>query len=110
VFGLQAPAGVYPYRLLTDPTTGAQHASLAGRLLVVRWIPRAPLDAGGGLPCPPPAFPSAGVGRCRARAAPLIAGPATAGTTGRIAGRVVDAKKQPLPGVTVAMVGLKLGP
>jgi len=37
VFGLQAPTGVYAYRLrMTNPSTGAQHASLAGRLLVVR--------------------------------------------------------------------------
>jgi hypothetical protein len=37
VFGLQVPTGVYPYRLrMSDPGTGAPHASLAGRLLVVR--------------------------------------------------------------------------
>jgi hypothetical protein len=37
VFGLQAPTGVYPYRLrMTDPANGAQQASLTGRLLVVR--------------------------------------------------------------------------
>ena len=71
-------------------------------------IPRAPLDAGGG--------PCARRRHCHPRgwagaalAALLLAGPATAGTSGRIAGRVVDAKKQPLPGVTVAMVGVKLG-
>ena len=46
---------------------------------------------------------------CAALAALLVAGPATAGTTGRIAGRIVDAKKQPLAGVTVAMVGVRLG-
>src|SRR5436190_17936462 len=39
----------------------------------------------------------------------LAASGAWAGTTGRIAGRVVDAKKQPLPGVTVAMIGVQLG-
>jgi outer membrane receptor protein involved in Fe transport len=39
----------------------------------------------------------------------LVASSAWAGTTGRIAGRVLDAKKQPLPGVTVAMVGVQLG-
>jgi outer membrane receptor protein involved in Fe transport len=39
----------------------------------------------------------------------LAASSAWAGTTGRIAGRVLDAKKQPLPGVTVAMIGVQLG-
>ncbi|HXJ67424.1 MAG TPA: TonB-dependent receptor, partial [Verrucomicrobiae bacterium] len=39
----------------------------------------------------------------------LAASGAWAGTTGRIAGRVLDAKKQPLPGVTVAMIGVQLG-
>jgi outer membrane receptor protein involved in Fe transport len=39
----------------------------------------------------------------------LAASGAWAGTTGRIAGRVLDAKKQPLPGVTVAMMGVQLG-
>jgi outer membrane receptor protein involved in Fe transport len=39
----------------------------------------------------------------------LAASSAWAGTTGRIGGRVLDAKKQPLPGVTVAMVGVQLG-
>jgi outer membrane receptor protein involved in Fe transport len=39
----------------------------------------------------------------------LTASTAWAGTTGRIAGRVLDAKKQPLPGVTVAMIGVQLG-
>ena len=34
---------------------------------------------------------------------------AWAGTTGRITGRVVDGKKQPLAGVTVGMVGAPLG-
>jgi outer membrane receptor protein involved in Fe transport len=38
-----------------------------------------------------------------------VASSAWAGTTGRIAGRVLDAKKQPLPGVTVAMIGVQLG-
>jgi outer membrane receptor protein involved in Fe transport len=38
-----------------------------------------------------------------------LASVAWAGTTGRIAGRVVDAKKQPLAGVTVGMVGAPLG-
>ncbi len=38
-----------------------------------------------------------------------LAGVAGAGTAGRIAGRVLDAKKQPLAGVTVAMVGVQLG-
>lgn len=32
-----------------------------------------------------------------------------AGTTGRISGRILDAKKQPLAGVTVGMVGVQLG-
>src|SRR5580765_8001853 len=36
-------------------------------------------------------------------------GAAHAGTTGRIAGRILDAKKQPLAGVTVGMVGVQLG-
>jgi outer membrane receptor protein involved in Fe transport len=71
-------------------------------------IPRAPLDAGGG-PCARRRHFRRRGWAGAALAALLIAGPATAGTTGRIAGRVVDAKKQPLPGVTVAMVGLKLG-
>jgi len=39
----------------------------------------------------------------------LAASSAWAGTTGRIAGRILDAKKQPLPGVTVAMIGVQLG-
>jgi outer membrane receptor protein involved in Fe transport len=39
----------------------------------------------------------------------LVASSAWAGTTGRIAGRILDPKKQPLPGVTVAMVGVQLG-
>src|SRR5436190_9811142 len=39
----------------------------------------------------------------------LAASSAWAGTTGRLAGRVLDAKKQPLPGVTVAMIGVQLG-
>jgi outer membrane receptor protein involved in Fe transport len=36
-------------------------------------------------------------------------GAAHAGTTGRIAGRILDVKKQPLAGVTVGMVGVQLG-
>ena len=40
---------------------------------------------------------------------PLLAGGAWSGTTGKIAGRVVDAKKQPLPGVNVAIAALRLG-
>jgi hypothetical protein len=37
LFGLQTATGVYPYRLrMTDPVTGAELATLAGRLLVVR--------------------------------------------------------------------------
>jgi outer membrane receptor protein involved in Fe transport len=36
-------------------------------------------------------------------------GAAHAGTSGRIAGRILDAKKQPLAGVTVGMVGVQLG-
>src|SRR5262249_30579040 len=39
----------------------------------------------------------------------LVASAVWAGTTGRIAGRVVDAKKQPLAGVNVAMLGVQLG-
>ncbi|MEQ1832148.1 MAG: TonB-dependent receptor [Candidatus Eisenbacteria bacterium] len=35
--------------------------------------------------------------------------PAHAGTSGRIAGRVTDAKKQPLAGVNVGMIGVQLG-
>ena len=35
--------------------------------------------------------------------------PARAGTSGRIAGRVLDAKKQPLAGVNIAMLGVQLG-
>jgi len=38
-----------------------------------------------------------------------IAAPCWPGTTGKIAGLVVDAKKQPLPGVTVALPALHLG-
>ncbi len=40
--------------------------------------------------------------------AALVSG-AWAGTTGRIAGRVLDGKKQPLAGVNVAMLGVQLG-
>src|SRR5262245_30139022 len=39
----------------------------------------------------------------------LAASSAWSGTTGRIAGRVLDAKKQPLAGVNVAMLGVQLG-
>jgi outer membrane receptor protein involved in Fe transport len=41
----------------------------------------------------------------------LACGPldAYAGTSGRIAGRILDAKKQPLAGVTVGMIGVRLG-
>jgi outer membrane receptor protein involved in Fe transport len=38
-----------------------------------------------------------------------LASVAGAGTTGRISGRVVDGKKQPLAGVTVGMIGVPLG-
>src|SRR5262245_40599553 len=38
----------------------------------------------------------------------LAASSGWAGTTGRIAGRVLDAKKQPLAGVTVALLGVPL--
>lgn len=39
----------------------------------------------------------------------VLASVAWAGTTGRITGRVVDGKKQPLAGVTVGLVGAPLG-
>ena len=39
----------------------------------------------------------------------VLASTAWAGTTGRISGRVLDAKKQPLAGVTVGVVGAPLG-
>ena len=39
----------------------------------------------------------------------LLAVPGLAGTSGRIAGRVTDAKKQPLAGVNVGMIGVQLG-
>jgi len=39
----------------------------------------------------------------------LLSGSALAGTTGKLSGRVVDAKKAPLPGVTVLLVGQRLG-
>src|SRR5262249_25512439 len=35
--------------------------------------------------------------------------PASAGTSGKLSGRILDAKKAPLPGVTVLLVGLRLG-
>ena len=38
-----------------------------------------------------------------------VALPVTAGTSGRISGRVLDGKKQPLPGVNIAMIGVQLG-
>ncbi|MCE9627365.1 MAG: carboxypeptidase-like regulatory domain-containing protein, partial [Candidatus Eisenbacteria bacterium] len=38
-----------------------------------------------------------------------FATPAAAGTSGRISGRVLDGKKQPLAGVTVGMIGVALG-
>ena len=41
--------------------------------------------------------------------ATFVASTAWAGTSGRIAGRIVDAKKQPLAGVTMAVVGVQLG-
>lgn len=44
-----------------------------------------------------------------ALAACVIAADAGAGTTGRIAGRILDAKKQPLAGVTVALPEARLG-
>jgi outer membrane receptor protein involved in Fe transport len=39
----------------------------------------------------------------------LLAVPAVAGTTGKLTGRVVDEKKQPLPGVNVRIEGQRLG-
>jgi outer membrane receptor protein involved in Fe transport len=39
----------------------------------------------------------------------VSATPGWCGTSGRIAGRVLDAKKQPLAGVNVAMIGVPLG-
>ena len=39
----------------------------------------------------------------------IAASPALAGTTGKLSGRVLDAKKQPLPGVTVLFIGQRLG-
>src|SRR5207248_2964131 len=39
----------------------------------------------------------------------LAAAPGWAGTAGRIAGRVLDGKKQPLAGANVAMLGVQLG-
>jgi len=39
----------------------------------------------------------------------LLGSPALAGTTGKLSGRVTDAKKAPLPGVTVLLVGQRLG-
>ena len=39
----------------------------------------------------------------------VLAGGALSGTTGKIAGRVVDAKKQPLAGVNIAIPALHLG-
>ncbi len=39
----------------------------------------------------------------------LLVTPVLAGTTGKLAGRVVDAKKQPLAGVNVMLVGQRLG-
>src|SRR6266545_8118057 len=38
-----------------------------------------------------------------------VASPALAGTTGKLTGRVVDEKKQPLPGVNVRVEGQRLG-
>ena len=42
-------------------------------------------------------------------AASLFAALASAGTTGKITGRVADAKKQPLAGVNVMLIGQRLG-
>ncbi len=39
----------------------------------------------------------------------LLAAPVWAGTSGRISGRVLDAKKQALPGVNIGMIGVQLG-
>lgn len=41
--------------------------------------------------------------------ASCICGVALGGTTGKLSGRVVDAKKQPLMGVNVAVIGMPLG-
>ncbi len=46
---------------------------------------------------------------CCAVAAGALAPSALAGTTGRVAGQVLDAKKQPLAGANVAMLGVPLG-
>ena len=42
-------------------------------------------------------------------AALVLAVPALAGTTGKLTGRIVDDKKQPLPGVNVRLEGQRLG-
>ena len=50
--------------------------------------------------------------RATARACVLVlalAGGARAGTTGKLAGVVRDAKKQPLPGANIILVGVPLG-
>jgi outer membrane receptor protein involved in Fe transport len=40
---------------------------------------------------------------------PLISAPTLAGTTGKLSGRVVDAKKEPLPSANIVIAGTKLG-
>lgn len=46
---------------------------------------------------------------CVAALTLTVVNPVLAGTSGRISGRIVDGKKQPLAGVTVGMVGVALG-
>jgi outer membrane receptor protein involved in Fe transport len=79
------------------------------------------IPAGGGLkPAPRPVsrFPRkerSGVAALLAGLATLLpalilsGAPALAGTAGKLSGRVTDAKKAPLPGVTVLLVGARLG-
>jgi outer membrane receptor protein involved in Fe transport len=50
-----------------------------------------------------------GVAVLAALAPSLVVGPAVAGTTGKLAGAVLDAKKQPLAGVNVALPEARLG-
>ncbi len=71
-------------------------------------IPRVPADAGGGSRARRrhrrvPAL------ACCALGALVLASAARAGTTGRLAGQVLDARKQPLAGVNVALLGVPLG-